>query len=265
MSLSAYVNGVGVLGPGLADWTTTSAVLTGTATYVAAATRLPVPELLPAAERRRTGRVVKLAIAVALEATTRAGADAGTLASIFSSSGGDGHNCHEICATLAGAERAISPTRFTNSVHNAASGYWSIATSSMAPSNVLCAFDASFGAGLLEALTQTTVEQRATLLVTYDTEYPPPLHAKRDIPDGFGIALVLTPERSSRSLAKLTVALTRQAAEAMSDPELEALRRSIPAARGLPLLSAIARRWPGHTILDYLEESRLDVAVEPCG
>lgn len=264
MSLSAYVNGVGVLGPGLADWAAAAAVLTGAAPYVPAPTSLPVPILLPAAERRRTGRVVKLAIAVALEASTRADADRATLASIFSSSGGDGHNCHEICATLAGAERAISPTRFANSVHNAASGYWSIATSSMAPSNVLCAFDASFSAGLLEAVTQTAVDGRAILLVTYDTEYPAPLHAKRAIPDGFGIALVLSPQRSGRSLAKLTVALTQQAPESMTDPLLEALRRSVPAARGLPLLGALAAQAPRHLVLDYLEDTRLGVTVEPC-
>lgn len=264
MSLSAYVNGVGVLGPGLADWVAACAVLTGAAPYVPAATSLPIPNLLPPAERRRTGRVVKLAIAVALEAATRAEANPAELASVFSSSGGDGHNCHEICATLAGLERDISPTRFANSVHNAASGYWSIATSAMAASNVLCAFDASFCAGLLEAVTQTLVERRAILLVTYDTEYPAPLHAKRAIPDGFGIGLVLSPERTSRSLAKLTVALTQQAAEPMSDPQLEALRRSIPAARGLPLLGALALRAPGHRILDYFEDTRLSVAVEPC-
>jgi hypothetical protein len=264
MSLSAYVNGIGVLGPGLTDWVATSAVLTGAAPYVPAATNLPAPDLLPPAERRRTGRVVKLAIAVALEAATRAEENPAELASIFSSSGGDGHNCHEICATLAGAERAISPTRFANSVHNAASGYWSIATSAMAPSNVLCAFDASFCAGLLEAMTQTSVERRAILLVTYDTEYPAPLNAKRAIPDGFGISLVLAPERSSRSLAQLSVALTERAAEPMSDPQLEVLRRSIPSARGLPLLSALARRRPQETILDYFEDTRVSVTVDPC-
>jgi hypothetical protein len=243
MNLSAYVNGVGVLGPGLTDWLATSAVLTGAAPYVPAA---------------------KLAIAVALEAATRAEANPAELASIFSSSGGDGHNCHEICATLAAAARDISPTRFANSVHNAASGYWSIATSAMAPSNVLCAFDASFCAGLLEAVTQTSVERRDILLVTYDTEYPAPLNAKRAIPDGFGISLVLSPERSRCSLAKLTVALTQQAAEPMSDPQLEALRRSIPSARGLPLLRALALRLPRQTILDYFEDTRLGVLVAPC-
>ena len=39
---------------------------------------------------------------------------------------------HEICETLATAERQVSPTRFHNSVHNAPAGYWSIATQSRA-------------------------------------------------------------------------------------------------------------------------------------
>jgi len=78
---------------------------------------------LAAAERRRIGRVVKLALAIALEATSQAGEDPAELASVFSSSGGDGHNCHELCQALSLAGREISPTRFANSVHNAAAGY----------------------------------------------------------------------------------------------------------------------------------------------
>ena len=121
-----------MLGPGLDNWPDAAAVLSGQRAYEPAPTVLPMPTLLPAAERRRTGRVVKLALAVALEATTRAGSEPAQLASVFSSSGGDGHNCHEICQALALDSREISPTRFSNSVHNAAAGYWSIATGAQA-------------------------------------------------------------------------------------------------------------------------------------
>ncbi len=131
MTLSAYIDGIGVLGPGLTGWTDTAAMLSGRKSYAAAATVLPAPTVLAAAERRRTGRVVKLALAIAFEATAQAGADPARLASVFSSSGGDGHNCHEICQVLAREGREISPTRFANSVHNAAAGYWSIATGAM--------------------------------------------------------------------------------------------------------------------------------------
>src|SRR6185437_4923435 len=101
--------------------------------------------------------------------------------------------CNEICMTLASGERQLSPTRFHNSVHNAASGYWSIAAAATSASSVLCAYDASFGAGLLEALTQVVVDRTSVLLVAYDAGYPEPLRAARPIPDAFGVAMVLGP------------------------------------------------------------------------
>jgi beta-ketoacyl synthase-like protein len=264
MTLSAYVSGIGVLGPGLANWQDTQSIFKGHATYVPTRTVLQTPALLPPAERRRTGRVVKLALTVALEATTRAGVAPAQLASVFSSSGGDGHNCHELCQALAREGREVSPTRFANSVHNAASGYWSIATAAKLESNVLCAHDASFGAGLLEAMTQVVVDRQSLLLVAYDTEYPEPIHAKRPLPDAFGVALVLTPDRQPNSLARLALALCDDPEDTLGEPLLESLRRSIPAARSLPLLRHLARGDSGRTTLEYLDVARLVVDIEPC-
>ena len=98
MSLAAYVDGIGVLGPGLARLAGAAAVLSGRRAYCAGADGAAgAGAMLPPAERRRTGRVVKLALAVALEAARNgADVDPAALASVFSSSGGDGHNCHEI-------------------------------------------------------------------------------------------------------------------------------------------------------------------------
>jgi hypothetical protein len=264
MKLGAYIGGLGVLGPGLSNWSETAAVLTGRQAYQPAPTVLALPAILPAAERRRTGRVVKLALGVALQATSQAGENPGGLASVFSSSGADGHNCHEICQALSLAGREISPTRFANSVHNAAAGYWSIATGAMAESNVLCAFDASFGAGLLEALAQVVVDQLPVLLVAYDSEYPPPLHAKRPIPDGFGVAMLLTPQKRANSLARVQAALTDSNHERCTDAALETLRTAFPAARSLPMLRLLAEQRGGKAVLEYLDIARLEVQVEPC-
>jgi hypothetical protein len=264
MRLSAYVSGLGVLGPGLANWPEAAAVLSGRQGYRPAATVLPMPGILAAAERRRVGRVVKLALGIALEATAQAGEDPAQLPSVFSSSGGDGHTCHEICQALSLAGREVSPTRFANSVHNAAAGYWSIGTGAMVESNVLCAFDASFAAGLLEAVTQVAVDQVPVLLVAYDSEYPEPLHAKRPIPDAFGVAMVLTPQRRASSLARTDVSLSDSCFDRLADPALEALRSAFPAARSLPLLRLLAQREPGHAILEYLDVLRVEVEVEPC-
>ena len=241
MRLSAHIGGLGVLGPGLANWPEAAAVLSGRQAYRPAPTVLPTPTILAAAERRRTGRVVKLALAVALEATSQAGENPGDLASVFSSSGGDGHNCHEICQALSLAGREISPTRFANSVHNAAAGYWSIATGSMAESNVLCAFDASFTAGLLEALTQVAVDEIPVLLVAYDSGISaaaarqashPRCLRRRDGADAAKTRELLGPGSRPRSAAL--------DADRFSDPALEELRCAIPAARSLPLLRLLA-------------------------
>jgi Beta-ketoacyl synthase, N-terminal domain len=263
MTLSAHLDGIGVLGPGLSGWPSTAAILSGRQAYCEAPTILPAPLSLPAAERRRTGRVVKVALGVAFEATAAAAADPTALSSVFSSSGADGHICHEICQALSLPAREVSPTRFSNSVHNAPAGYWSIATGAMAESNVLCAYDASFAAGLLDAMALVK-EGRAVLCVAYDAEYPPPLHAKRPVPDAFGIAMVLVPRATQRSLARLEVELTDEAFDTMRDERLESLRSSIPAARGLPLLETLALQKEGRNIIEYLDTARAAIAVEPC-
>ena len=222
------------------------------------------PAILPPAERRRASRVVKLTLAVGLEAAAHAGADVAQLATVFSASGADGHNCHALCEQLAGEDRQISPTRFHNSVHNAAAGYWGIATGAMAPCQVLCAYDASFGAGLIDALGQVALDRQTTLLIAYDSEYPEPLFAKRPVPDVAGVGLVLTPERSERSLARITVTPQTSPADALTDSALENLRTAIPAMRALPLLHKLALGEGGAVCLDYLPPMQLRVAIEPC-
>ena len=264
MILEAFVQGIGFCGPGLARWPDAAAVLTGRREYTQEPTVLPPPTLLPPTERRRTGRVVKLALAIASEAVSHAGTSAAALRSVFSSSGGDGHNCHELCQALAVAPREISPTRFSNSVHNASAGYWSIATGATAASTVLCAFDGSFCAGLLEALAQVSVDREPVLLVAYDTEYPAPIFAKRPVPDAFGVALVLAPDRDERSTARIEAALASDPAEAIEDARLEALRLAIPAARALPLLRQIALETPRRVVLEYLDVWNVSVEVAPC-
>lgn len=262
--LHAWIEGIGFLAPGLPDWPAARAVLRGEAALTAAASLLPAPALLPPAERRRASRVVKLTLALGLEAAAHAQADVATLATVFAASGADGHNCHALCEQLASDDRQISPTRFHNSVHNAAAGYWGIATQSMAPCQVICAFDASFGAGLLDALGQVVLDRQPTLLIAYDSEYPEPLHAKRDTPDCGGVALLLSPQRSEHSLAAITVRPTGEPAEPLAEPCLEALRTAIPALRALPLLAKLANGQGGQVRLDYLPPLQLAVEVAPC-
>jgi hypothetical protein len=266
--LTVFVDGVGLLGPGLSDWTQGRQCLDGSLAYQTARCVLPLPMALPSAERRRAGAVVKISLAVGQEAVEASGRQASELPSVFSSSSGDPSNCHEICAALASNDRLISPTRFHNSVHNAPSGYWSISSGAMTSSSVLCARDGGFAAGLLEAMTQCVIEDSPILLVVYDTEYPQPLYSKRGVPDSMGVALVIAPQRGERSVARITLDgasfLSTAAADTMGEAALENLRQVIPAARGLPLLRAIAARHAGPVTLAYLDPMQLAVDVAPC-
>lgn len=263
-ALTIWVDGLSVIAPGLPDWPSARAVLCGERAFATAPSVLPVSQLLPAAERRRASRVVNLALALGIEAAAQAQCDTATLATVFSASGADGYNSHALCEQLATDDRQISPTRFHNSVHNVAAGYWGIATRSMAPCQVLCAYDASFGAGLLDATAQSKCDGAPVLLIAYDSEYPEPLHAKRDTPDAAGVAMVLRAERSEHSQAALSISFSTDPAAPMVDAGLEFLRQRIPALRSLPLLQLLAQRQAGTVYLDYLPPMQLRVDVLPC-
>jgi len=262
--LTAYIEGIGLLGPGLNNWPEGRRILASEAPYTSQPTDLPPPASLPPSERRRASRAIKLALAIGHEAIAAAQLDPATLATVFSSSAGDGYNCHEICQALASNDRQLSPTRFHNSVHNAPAGYWSIASGAMASSSVICAYDASFAAGLLEALAQVVADHTRCVLISYDTDYPEPLRAVRPVPDAFGVALVLAPQRSAQALARLAVGFTDEASARLADDALERLRLSIPAARSLTLLRTLARGGAARIVVDYLEDMRLSADVTPC-
>lgn len=263
--LRAYLTGIGVIGPGLADWPGTEAVLRGEAPYVPAETVLPSPEALAPTERRRAGRVVRLVLAAGLEAARRANRSPAELPVVFASSGGDGDNCDAICRTLASPNRALSPTRFHNSVHNAPAGYWSIAAGARVPTTTVCCYDASFAAGLLEALVQCIASGTETALVAYDLEYPPPLRATRPTAAPYGVGLVLRATPDGRELAQLAANLAPGTVDRPHDAELARLADTNPAARSLALLEAIARRESRRVVLPYLDPASLEVEVAPCG
>jgi hypothetical protein len=253
--MRVFVQAISVLGPGLPGWEASGPILAGDAPYVTAELALPPITVLPPAERRRTGISVKLALSVGLQALEAVATPRETIATVFTSSGGDGQVIHEICQSLATAERDVSPTRFHNSVHNASAGYWGIALRSHAPSTSLCGYDWSFAAGLLEAATQCLSDRKPVLLVSYDAPYPEPLNGARPIVGAIGVALLLGPEPGSNDIAELEIALDATPGNIcrMASAELEILRANNPTGRSLPILSALAKRSSGEVILEYLD------------
>jgi Beta-ketoacyl synthase, N-terminal domain len=250
MALRVEILGVGLVGPGLSDWPAAAPLLREPSRRTPIPTELPPPNRLPPTERRRAGPMVKAAIVVADQAVAACGLDAAELPTVFASSSGESSNCHALCEALAAPERLVSPTRFTNSVHNAAAGYWHIAARATAPSTSLSAHDASFAAGLFEAAVQCVAGARPVLLVACDVPYPEPLHSKRPLSGTFGVAFVLAPAvRGGAPRMEIEFAGDAPATRC-DDAALEALRRTIPAARSLPLLEALARGASGRIVVE---------------
>jgi hypothetical protein len=249
-TLNLAIVGVGVLGPGLRDWEQAAPVLRTPSDWAAAATAVPAPTRLPSTERRRAGVGVKAAIVVADQACAMAGIAVDGVATVFTSASGDPDTCHAMCEALARPERLLSPTRFTNSVHNAPAGYWHIAAQSRKASTSLAAYDASVCAGVLEAAAQCCASRSPVLLVACDMPYPAPLHALRPLPDVFACALLLAPQGSPAAWPLALSATAHSVPTRCGTPELDTLRRSIPAARLLPLLESLARNESRALVLD---------------
>ena len=166
-SLSAGIAGIGFWASGLPSWQAACGYATGAALPADAPSR-PSPQLLAPNERRRAPETVAVALEVALAACNAAGRDPATLSSVFASTHGDLNITDYMCEVLASEPHSLSPTRFHNSVHNAAAGYWTIGAGAMASATAISAYDASFAQGLLEALAQLATGTDAVLLVACD-------------------------------------------------------------------------------------------------
>jgi len=261
--MQVAVIGVGIAGPGLEGWAATQPILAGLTEYRAAPISRAIPDMLSAAERRRSSPSVRLAIMAAQGALVAGGLRGDEIATVFASSDGDGAITQEICESLAGAAREVSPTSFHNSVHNAPAGYWSIATRSRLASTTVCAYDMSFAAGLIEAAASVTVEQQPVMLIASDLPFPAPLHTIRPVEESFAAALLLSPPTAGRSFMRWQIHLEPRRTVTAFPEEMPQGLRSNPAARCLPLLAVLAKRTAETVALEYSDDSNLVVLCEP--
>lgn len=259
-----YLQSLGIAAPGLPNWETARTVLCGEVEYCYKPLQLNAPELLPAAERRRSSDSVRLALRAAAEALPCEQTKVLQPAAIFSSAYGDPVITHKLCEQLSSTPPIASPTLFHNSVHNAPAGYWSIATTNPATTTSIAAGERSFSQGLLAAIAQCHSEQRPVLLVCYDLPYPPPLDAKCPVVAPFACALLLSQEMGDILLAQIDLNLETNGVESrMQNKELESLRCGNPAAHALPLLQAIAQGG-GDCHIAYNEQHFLHISVTSC-
>jgi hypothetical protein len=235
--LAASIEGIGFWTQGLPTWEAARVYVNGGALPDAAPTR-PSPQLLAPNERRRAPESVAAALEVALAACTAAGRDPASLPSVFASMHGDLAITDYMCATLSTDPAAISPTRFHNSVHNAAAGYWTIGAGCVQPATAVSSFDATFAQGLLEALVQLHAGAPAVLLVAYDAPSAGPLAQVSRSSGLLGGALVLSQAPlAGRPRIRCTL---RDAEAPKAEGPLVALSGGNAMAPMLPLFTALA-------------------------
>jgi hypothetical protein len=253
-ALELGIEGIGVWSPELPNWQAARAALAENVEIAALSTTRPAPSLLPPTERRRAPEAVLIAVDVAQQACAMAGREPRDLVHVFASAYGDLAVNDYLCATLARAPLEVSPTRFHNSVHNAAAGYWAIATGCMHGSTALSAGAATFGAGLLEAALLAQRTSAPVLLSAYDVAAVGPLRDAIACRSPFAVGLVLAPP-SPRACAHIRLRPRSAPAQLASESGvLHANHRDNPAAASLPLLTALARGEP----------ASLQLAAAPC-
>lgn len=261
-----YVAGIGVWSPRLPSWPACRTRLAAGAVQAGENT-LPKAEWLPPVERRRATLSTRVVLTVTQEALTAANWSPAQLPTVFASSSGSPDITDELCAALAAGDTQISPTRFHNSVHNAAAGYYSIAVGCRAPSTSLAAYDASAVAGLIEAAALAAADATPVLFCSFDVPYTGPLALVRPVVDPWGVALALAPEPAPGQIARLDLAWSGHVSSADSvcaDADLEYMRLHNPSARLLPLLALLAGPSAGSALFSAAPAGQLRIDVSPC-
>lgn len=245
--ISFNVHGVGAWGAGFANWADLQTLLSG-GVIEDHGTKAPKPEIIPPNERRRAPLPVKLAVESSWQACQQASLDPATLGCVFVSGLGDTQLTDYMCKVLAGDHKALSPTKFHNSVHNAAAGYWTISTGCMQAANSVAGYQHSVPLTLLESLLQAQAEQRPILMTFYDAPVSPVLQPLLQNQHSFAVSMVIAPV----TLSGMPPAINAHPITAcVSEPcqhwpereysgSLAECYQSNPVARVLPVLELLA-------------------------
>ncbi len=205
------------------------------------------PDCLPPRSRRRLSPQTLLAISVAERLNPSLSQDA---AWVFASAYGEGETLKVILDALRTPEMAIRPLRFQNSVHNAASGQWTIAAGIRSAATSICGSDCTVGAGLLKTFMQAKLEDRPVGLVMYDTPLPFPLSTSHrlTVPAGIGMAFSTKQSPNAKAAIEFSLCDTPHSA-VLTEGAKKALATRNPVFSALPLLERISGIGEGEVVL----------------
>lgn len=149
----------------------------------------PDVSFLPAMQRRRLGRLARMAFAVGWPLAD--GLE--HLPLVFVSRHGETPRTFEILCDVAASE-PLSPTQFSLSVHNAVIGLWSIMRGETSEMTALAAAGDGLEHGVFEAAA-LLAEGAPAVLVIVTEEQPPQAYCDwiDDVPFPYAVGLLLTP------------------------------------------------------------------------
>lgn len=132
--------------------------------------KMPSLKFLPAMLRRRLSPTGKMALKVAYDC----GVDKEPIRTVFSSRHGEANQTIPLLHDIVRQE-PVSPTKFSLSVHNTASGLYTITAKNTAPATAIAARLDTFEVGFLEAAAILATGREERVLVVYsDAPLKPP-------------------------------------------------------------------------------------------
>ena len=254
--------GLGVWCESFSNWDEFCSVLEGGSGAAGSALK---PEVIAPNERRRAPLSVKMAVEVMDQACRMAALEPSGIATVFASAIGDMQITDYMCRTLADAPRTISPTRFHNSVHNAATGYWSIATQSHSPASAVSGYSNSAWVAFLDGAIQAVEENIPVLVAVQEVAPPAPLQPIYEWTHPFAAAILLAPVGfCSSPIASVRLSVSGDSIESPQLPQIPGIDLSGNfAARSISLLAAIEKERDAELRFPLSRYSSLSISIAP--
>lgn len=251
-----YLTGLGLWSPGFAD------VTSWREGRPDPTVDKPACDLVNARLARGSSRFANMLGEVVEQAAREGGVDVHTVPTVYSSSLGEIETMVTLLRMLYEEEGKLSPNRFKNSVHNAASGLVSIGTGNTGFSTAIAGGDRSFEVAFLEAWAYLEAEGGHVILAVADDAPPEPLD-RLGAHGALAVGFCLSAEPSSRPglrLSDLRVDPSREPAVPARVPE--ELRANCASA-GLGLVEAFLARRAGRVSLGPVGQAGMVVDVAP--
>ena len=248
-----HVHSVGLFAPGFPDARTW---LEGRRAEHATAPR----DVLPVRARRGTTLVTRLMADVLAQATEQAGFDPKTVRTVYASAFGETAAAAALLSMMHEGDGALSPARFSKSVHNAIGGLVSIAHGNHGFSTSLAAGPSTVAMALLEAAALVHEGASPVVAVVADEAVPPVLAPDLDF-EPLGVAFGLSGD--PRGALATLVDIRRASSDTKHGDALPPGFERNPAAAALPLVRAVFEARPAVVALEAVAESPLCAVVCP--